>query len=407
MSLLQHVVYAGLAGIVAVTVLRWVSQQISHIRFKRAMGCGDIPRYPHIDRIFGLDIVLGMAKSLKYDYFLVWLNQVHRGLPKTFVVNFLWSRFIWTIEPENMKCMSATNWRDFAVGPMRRNNKATHPFADKGVNTVDGKEWEFSRTLIKPFFVAEGFKNTGRLSGHVDRLFARFPADGETFDIQQLVQLWFLDTTTEFLFGESIGSLEHPERASLCWAMVDVLRGLRLRLQWYKYLFLFRHQSWLDAVAVVHDFLNRHLDRTWRELEEKEEKERANEDKRSRGETAVAERAERTDLLWSMAGQLRDKEALRSQLCLIFVPNNDTTSIFISHILWNLARRPDIYARCRAEVLAHGDAELSFEALRSMKYLNAVMMESECISPPFVDVGNILYTSCMEMAQYLTTHHVK
>lgn len=297
MSLLQHVVYAGLAGIVAVTVLRWVSQQISHIRFKRAMGCGDIPRYPHIDRIFGLDIVLGMAKSLKYDYFLVWLNQVHQGLPKTFVVNFLWSRFIWTIEPENMKCMSATNWRDFAVGPMRRNNKATHPFADKGVNTVDGKEWEFSRTLIKPFFVAEGFKNTGRLSGHVDRLFARFPADGETFDIQQLVQLWFLDTTTEFLFGESIGSLEHPERASLCWAMVDVLRGLRLRLQWYKYLFLFRHQSWLDAVAVVHDFLNRHLDRTWRELEEKEEKERENGDKLSRGDTAVAERAERTDLL--------------------------------------------------------------------------------------------------------------
>lgn len=53
--------------------------------------------------------------------------------------------------------------------------------------------------------------------------------------------------------------------------MVDVLRGLRLRLQWYKYLWLFRHQSWLDAVQVVNDYLNRHIERTYEELEEREQ----------------------------------------------------------------------------------------------------------------------------------------
>jgi cytochrome P450 monooxygenase len=89
-----------------------------------------------------------------------------------------------------MKSMSAVNWQDFAVGPMRRNNKATHPFADKGVNTVDGKEWEFSRFLIKPFFMREAFTDTRRLSRHVDRLFDIFPEDGETFNIQPLIQRW-------------------------------------------------------------------------------------------------------------------------------------------------------------------------------------------------------------------------
>ena len=164
-------------------------------------------------------------------------------------------------------------------------------------------------------------------------------------------------------------SLVYPERADICWAMVDVLRGLRLRLQWYKYLFLFRHQKWLDAVNVVHQYVNKHIDRTYKELEEME-----------RGKTLkTADGAERTDLLWSMASHLKDKEALRSQVCLIFVPNNDTTSIFISHILWNLARRPDIYSTCRAEVESHGDAELTFEALRGMKYLNAVLNESTCL----------------------------
>lgn len=146
--------------------------------------------------------------------------------------------------------------------------------------------------------------------------------------------------------------------------MVDVLRGLRLRLQWYKYLLLFRHQAWLDAVEMVHGWLNKHIDRTYEELEEY--------DRLGKNPDS----GPRTDLLWYMASNLRDKEALQSQVCLIFVPNNDTTSILISHILWNLARHPQIYEKCRQEVLAVGDAELTFSVLRNMKYLNAVLQES-------------------------------
>ncbi|KAM0808994.1 putative Cytochrome P450 monooxygenase [Seiridium cardinale] len=363
--MLSNAILVGLAAVAVVfaALSRWTAVE------KIPDTCGQIPRYPHLDPVFGLDVVLGMAKSLRQHYFLPWLNQMHRGLPKTFIVNFVGTRFIWTIESENMKSMSAINWRDFAVGPMRRNNKATHPFADKGVNTVDGEEWEFSRSLIKPFFTSDAYKNTQRLSRHVDRLFDQFPPQGETFNIQTHVQRWFFDTTTEFLFGESMESLLYPERADLCWAMVDVLRGLRLRLQWYKYLFLFRHQSWRDAVDVVHQYLNRQIDSTFAELDEF--------DKLGKS----PDESPRTDLLWYMAQNLRDKEALRSQVCLIFVPNNDTTSILISHVLWNLARRPEIYAQCRAEIKAHGDAELTFTALRNMKYLNAVINETHRLHP--------------------------
>lgn len=145
---------------------------------------------------------------------------------------------------------------------------------------------------------------------------------------------------------------------------MDVLRGLRLRLQWYKYIWLFRHQAWLDAVDVVHKYLNAHIDRTYKELDE------------YKRQGKDPEAAHRNDLLWYMASNLPDKEALRSQMCLIFVPNNDTTSIFISHILWNLARHPEVYEKCRQEVLAVGDAELTFSVLRNMKYLEAILNES-------------------------------
>jgi cytochrome P450 monooxygenase len=66
------------------------------------------------------------------------------------------------------------------------------------------------------------------------------------------------------------------------------------------------------------------------------------------------------------------------EMLLLFVPNNDTTSIFVSNVFWNLARYPDVYAKVREEVLSVGeDTPLVYECLKGMKYLEAVLNESE------------------------------
>jgi hypothetical protein len=73
-----------------------------------------------------------------------------------------------------------------------------------------------------------------------------------------------------------------------------------------------------------------------------------------------------------------DLEGLRSQLCLIIVPTNDTTSMFIANCIWYLARHPEAWEKLRHEVAALGkDAPLTFDVLRTMPYLNGVMNESE------------------------------
>ena len=52
-----------------------------------------------------------------------------------------------------------------------------------------------------------------------------------------------------------------------------------------------------------------------------------------------------------MVGNLpEDRERLRSEMLLLFVPNNDTTSIFISNVFWNMARHPEVYQKVREEV---------------------------------------------------------
>lgn len=157
--------------------------------------------------------------------------------------------------------------------------------------------------------------------------------------------------------------------------MADVLRGLRLRLQMSKWIWLFKSQKWTDAVKIVHDFVDGHLDKAFKEIDEREKSSASSPDQSS----VVEMQPERTDLLWSLAQKLRDdREGLRSHLCILFVPNNDTTSIFVSNVFWNLARHPDIYAKVREEVLSYGeDAPLTYECLRSMKYMNAVFNESK------------------------------
>ena len=159
----------------------------------------------------------------------------------------------------------------------------------------------------------------------------------------------------------------YPERAEIAWAMTDVLRGLRLRLQLSKWLWLSKWKTWNAAIEVVHEFIDNKIDKTYKEKAEKVTK---------------SSKPERTDLLWTMVGNLpEDRERLRSEMLLLFVPNNDTTSIFISNVFWNMARHPEVYRKVREEVLAVGeDTPLTYETLRTMKYLDAVLNESKPVS---------------------------
>lgn len=185
------------------------------------------------------------------------------------------------------------------------------------------------------------------------------------------------------MFGESTNSLLHPERDEIAWAMADILRGLRFRLMMVRLLWLFKHKAWFDAIGIVHTFINRHIDKAYADLAKKKAPaDGANSENGST--TAIEEKSERTDLLWSMLPHFgRDRKHLRSEMLILFAPNNDTTSILISNAFWSLARHPDVYAKVREEVLSHGlDAPLTYERLRSMKYLNAVLNESKSFPCP-------------------------
>ena len=145
--------------------------------------------------------------------------------------------------------------------------------------------------------------------------------------------------------------------------MIEMMRGLRVRLLLGKALFLHRDPKWFEAVRVIREFIGGNIDKTLTELENCK---------------AMGKESSRTDLLWDMAKQLPNKEALLGQIMAVFIPSNDTTSILISNAFYALARNPRIWLKLREEVTALADTSLNFELLRGMKYVNWVLNESKC-----------------------------
>ena len=144
--------------------------------------------------------------------------------------------------------------------------------------------------------------------------------------------------------------------------MIEMMRGLRVRLLLGKFLFLHCDKKWLEAVGVVRGYIDGNIDKALAELQDCK---------------ASSKDSKRTDLLWDMARQHQDKELLRGQIIAVFIPSNDTTSILISNAFYALARNPRVWAKLREEVTALGDTPLNFELLRGMKYVNWVLNESK------------------------------
>jgi cytochrome P450 len=151
-------------------------------------------------------------------------------------------------------------------------------------------------------------------------------------------------------------------------AMVDIMRGARVRLTMGKFLFLHRDPKWYESIRLVHNFMDQYIDRAYDELAQLEEK----------GEKSE-EKSERTDLLWDMVHKIppEDRILLRDQITAVWVPSNETTSIHISNAIYQLARHPEAWEKLQKEVLELGDEELTFSKLRGMKYMNWIINESK------------------------------
>ncbi|KAL7905491.1 cytochrome P450 [Trichoderma velutinum] len=363
-TLLTTAVY----GAVVAYVLQSISESISYRRKTKARGCGELKTYPHWDPIWGLDFVVSMSSAFKEHRFLSWMQVTWAKMGrKTFRARFLGMRMVYSSEMENMKAMSTSQWEEFVVEPIRMGNGVAGPVTGRGVSTSDGDFWHYSRGMTKPYFERQGFANTERLKPFTDKLLDLIPTDGAACDMQELIRRWFLDTSTEFLFGKTRDSLTHPERTDVVSAMIDIMRGARVRLLMGRFIFLHHDPQWHQSIKIVHNFMNEYIQQAYKELAEQKER---------LGDSAdSADDSGRTDLLWDMVQKIEDPLLMRDQIMAVWFPSNETTSVYISNTIFQLSRHPKVWQRLQEEVQALGDEPLTFTRLRNMQYMNWILNE--------------------------------
>jgi hypothetical protein len=110
----------------------------------RKHGCKPAASYPHIDPIFGLDSLYRSIKAIRrghlMDEFDSLFKKINGGVD-TYSSVLLGSRNVHTIDPENVKAILRTNWKDYGHSAPR---KAAFGYFGKGIFTAEGPEWEIS-----------------------------------------------------------------------------------------------------------------------------------------------------------------------------------------------------------------------------------------------------------------------
>ncbi|KAI2601732.1 cytochrome P450 [Hypoxylon sp. NC1633] len=321
---------------------------LSHLAYERKLaklGCSSPRRYPSWDRVSGLDYVCAMMRALRKDRLTAFLRDTYAAMGwRPWTANFLGTRMVYTTDPAHMKALSTTHRECFAIEPIRVGNGALAPFTGRGVSSSDGPRWAASRELVLPYFDRAAFTNLNRLRSHADRLLSKIPSDGSTVDMQPLLQRWFLDTSTEFLFGETVNCLDYSAEEWPRHDMMIVMKGLTVRLLLGSLLFLHRDKRWLAACGRIHDFLDGYIQKAYEDLEQ---------ERRNGTKATYADGRLRDDFLWTLASQIPDALELRTQLTGVWIPSNQTTSILVSNALFALARHPEVVRRLRQEVLKY------------------------------------------------------
>lgn len=205
------------------------------------------------------------------------------------------------------------------MGPRRA---ITFPMFGDGIFTQEGVAWKHSREILRPQFLHKQYEDlevfNEAVNDLLDAISDALTKEGGIVDLQPFFFRLTLDTTTSFLFGESIRSLKEPEVAgeqtfadAFNVAQEYVAKRFRLLdLYW-----LIGGQNFQHACDKVHKFADQIIDRNLMK------------DRR------VDQKGKNYVFLDSLAESTPDRVSLRGQIVNILAAGRDTTACLLS---WTL-----------------------------------------------------------------------
>lgn len=373
---LQGSVSLAVLSTLAVVITGWyilstISLCFSRRHFIALHGCKPIAnRYP--SKWFGINFILEAGRTYKQRRYLDALTWNFRNIGYTHEVRALGGTSVWTVEPENIKAVLTSKFKDYSLG----NRPAVMgPLLGRGVFVTDGEEWSHSRALLRPNFAKDQVADLSMIERHLQQLLKMIPDDGKAIDLNDLILSFTMDSSTEFLFGESTETLtsgiNRQFSDAFSYSLHDISSGLRLG-PWYK--FRRTDPKAVQSHRICREYADKYV--------EKALEYRRNYMKSVEGgatdQPSVDGGDSRRTFLRELALATDDREKLRDELLSLLLAGRDTTASLIGSLLFSLAKKPECWEKVRSEIeeTLHGDIP-SYEQLRNFKYVKYCVNESK------------------------------
>ncbi|KAF2668755.1 cytochrome P450 alkane hydroxylase [Microthyrium microscopicum] len=302
------------------------------------------------------------AESRLMEHFLGNFRQ----MGSTFMTLFLGNAGYATMEPANLEALLSTNFNDYSMGPRR---EVFFPMFGDGIFTQDGQAWKDSRQILRPQFMHRQYEDLSIFKESVDDLIEAIDKNLDSEGVVDLQPLFFgftLDTTTAFLFGESVRSLKASTSTgdqTFAEAFNIAQDYIAKRMRLVDLYWLIGGKKFRKACRTVHEFADSIIDRNL-----------------SRDRTAGDQK--QFVFLDSLAEHVSDRIAIRGQIINILIAGRDTTACLLSWTFFLLVRHREVLQKLRAEIkryLVHDS--YTRKDLLDIRYLQNVLKETLRLYP--------------------------
>lgn len=364
---LVFVLVAALGTIIYLSIRRFFIRR----QFARRHGCQKVARSFSKEPFLGLDTIPMSYRALRQHRMLELNCELFRVYGNTFTLKELLRNAILTTEPENIKTILSLKFKDYGLGFRLEPFK---PLLGKGIFDTDGDHWASSRALIRPSFNRDQVTDLTLFENLIQDLFSLLPRDGKTtVDLMDLFFRYTIDSATEFLFGQSVGTLKktrsepgfadafhYAQKAVLTRAMLGPLN------------IFYRDQKANKCNHICREFARHFVEEALYAAEVKKE----DKEERQAG-------TERQKHIFSheLAWRTSDKERILDELMNVLLAGRDTTASLLSNLFFMLAKNPAIWDKLRREVASLQGRPPTYEELRNLKYVQCCMNESLRLHP--------------------------
>ncbi|KAK0217130.1 cytochrome P450 [Armillaria fumosa] len=316
------------------------------------------------------------------EVFQKWSEQYGN----TFSFGTLSTKWVFTSEPEHIKAILATQFRDFEKGSFVFN--AMKALFGVGVFSTDGEMWKFHRTMTRPFFNKERISDFDNFERHAVSTITQIKArlrEGYPVDFQDVVARFTLDSATEFLFGKDVDSISaglpypagsplgdnlhfvnHPSNAfvkAFAEAQVQTMIRIKSGASWPL------REIFRDKVKpqrkVLDDFIQPLISEGY--------------ERRAKGVKSVESEKKLNDmtLLDRLVEEADDPNVVQDELVNVLVAGRDSTASLLTMAVYMMCEHLDMVTRLRSEILGKvGNRQPTYEDIRDMKYLRAFLNET-------------------------------